>query len=124
MASIATNEAPTDQAPQEGGADSAPGSGEQPAGEEVESNFTEITATFDDMDLKEDLLRGIYAYGFEKVRNNILFRFLLQRIQTNSTYFHDVFLKIIHSPSMRLTISKQKRKTNIFFLFLSLPHFI
>jgi len=66
MASIATNEAPTDQAPQEGGADSAPGSGEQPAGEEVESNFTEITATFDDMDLKEDLLRGIYAYGFEK----------------------------------------------------------
>lgn len=38
----------------------------EPAGEEVESNWTEVTATFDDMDLKEDLLRGIYAYGFEK----------------------------------------------------------
>ena len=37
-----------------------------PAGDEVESNWTEVTATFDDMDLKEDLLRGIYAYGFEK----------------------------------------------------------
>jgi len=31
-----------------------------------ESNWNETCATFDDMDLKEDLLRGIYAYGFEK----------------------------------------------------------
>jgi len=31
-----------------------------------ESNWNEACATFDDMDLKEDLLRGIYAYGFEK----------------------------------------------------------
>ena len=33
---------------------------------EVQSNWDEITPTFDQMDLKEDLLRGIYAYGFEK----------------------------------------------------------
>lgn len=33
---------------------------------EVETNWTETTTTFDLMDLKEDLLRGIYAYGFEK----------------------------------------------------------
>jgi len=32
----------------------------------AESNWTECCATFDDMNLKEDLLRGIYAYGFEK----------------------------------------------------------
>merc|ERR1712232_426814 len=31
-----------------------------------ESNWNEACATFDEMDLKEDLLRGIYAYGFEK----------------------------------------------------------
>jgi len=31
-----------------------------------ESNWSEECATFDEMDLKEDLLRGIYAYGFEK----------------------------------------------------------
>jgi len=31
-----------------------------------ESNWNETCATFDDMDLKEDLLRGIYAYGSEK----------------------------------------------------------
>lgn len=33
---------------------------------EVQSNWEEVTSTFDQMDLKEDLLRGIYAYGFEK----------------------------------------------------------
>merc|ERR1711934_478221 len=31
-----------------------------------ESNWNEACATFDEMNLKEDLLRGIYAYGFEK----------------------------------------------------------
>ena len=37
------------------------------AGEiEISSNWEESTSKFDDMDLKEDLLRGIYAYGFEK----------------------------------------------------------
>jgi translation initiation factor 4A len=33
---------------------------------EVQSNWDEITPSFDLMDLREDLLRGIYAYGFEK----------------------------------------------------------
>ncbi|XP_041697561.1 eukaryotic initiation factor 4A-II isoform X1 [Coregonus clupeaformis] len=32
----------------------------------IESNWNEITDNFDDMALKETLLRGIYAYGFEK----------------------------------------------------------
>ncbi|KAM6948686.1 eukaryotic initiation factor 4A-II-like [Aplochiton taeniatus] len=32
----------------------------------IESNWNEITDNFDDMCLKETLLRGIYAYGFEK----------------------------------------------------------
>jgi translation initiation factor 4A len=31
----------------------------------VESNWTEVTESFDAMDLREDLLRGIYSYGFE-----------------------------------------------------------
>jgi translation initiation factor 4A len=35
-------------------------------GIELDSNWDEITETFDDMELREDLLRGIYAYGFEK----------------------------------------------------------
>mmetsp|Transcript_47790 Transcript_47790/g.83673 ORF Transcript_47790/g.83673 Transcript_47790/m.83673 type:complete len:401 (-) Transcript_47790:131-1333(-) len=44
---------------------------EKPTGPEVEdsdiqTNWDECTTTFDSMDLKEDLLRGIYAYGFEK----------------------------------------------------------
>jgi len=32
----------------------------------IESNWDQITDSFDDMNLREDLLRGIYAYGFEK----------------------------------------------------------
>ena len=32
----------------------------------ISTNWDECTTTFDSMDLKEDLLRGIYAYGFEK----------------------------------------------------------
>ncbi|CAG2122735.1 unnamed protein product, partial [Medioppia subpectinata] len=32
----------------------------------IESNWDEIVSNFDDMNLREELLRGIYAYGFEK----------------------------------------------------------
>jgi len=32
----------------------------------IESNYEEIVDNFDNMSLTEDLLRGIYAYGFEK----------------------------------------------------------
>jgi len=33
---------------------------------EIESNWDEIVDNFDDMNLKPELLRGIYAYGFER----------------------------------------------------------
>lgn len=32
----------------------------------LESNWNEVIESFDGMELREDLLRGIYAYGFEK----------------------------------------------------------
>ena len=31
-----------------------------------QTNWDEVVDNFDDMSLREDLLRGIYAYGFEK----------------------------------------------------------
>lgn len=31
-----------------------------------QTNYDEVTDSFDDMNLREALLRGIYAYGFEK----------------------------------------------------------
>jgi len=34
--------------------------------QEFESNYEEVIDNFDNLGLKEDLLRGIYAYGFEK----------------------------------------------------------
>ena len=41
---------------------------EQPQPEEldIDSNWDEATESFDAMELPEELLRGIYAYGFEK----------------------------------------------------------
>jgi translation initiation factor 4A len=43
---------------------------EGPAGMEpdgiIDSNWDEVCENFDDMSLREELLRGIYAYGFEK----------------------------------------------------------
>jgi translation initiation factor 4A len=33
---------------------------------DLESNWDEAIETFDGMDLPEELLRGIYSYGFEK----------------------------------------------------------
>ncbi|KAJ5768562.1 ATP-dependent RNA helicase eIF4A [Penicillium manginii] len=33
---------------------------------QIESNYDEITDSFDAMDLKPELLRGVYAYGFER----------------------------------------------------------
>eukprot|EP00500_Bicosoecida_sp_ms1_P001877 CAMPEP_0203809774 /NCGR_PEP_ID=MMETSP0115-20131106/2516_1 /ASSEMBLY_ACC=CAM_ASM_000227 /TAXON_ID=33651 /ORGANISM="Bicosoecid sp, Strain ms1" /LENGTH=421 /DNA_ID=CAMNT_0050718533 /DNA_START=92 /DNA_END=1357 /DNA_ORIENTATION=+ len=58
---------PRDDAPAEGGAGGADGFDEKDDGEfVVESNWDKIVESFDDMDLREELLRGIYAYGFEK----------------------------------------------------------
>lgn len=34
--------------------------------DQVESNWDKVVESFDDMNLRSDLLRGIYAYGFEK----------------------------------------------------------
>jgi translation initiation factor 4A len=49
--------------PQKEPAEDRPAEG---AGEEIATNWNEVTATFDLLDLKEELLRGIYAHGFEK----------------------------------------------------------
>jgi len=46
-------ERPQEVKPEEGDAD-------------ISTNWDEVTPSFDAMDLKEDLLRGIYAHGFEK----------------------------------------------------------
>jgi len=44
----------------------APGSTDLDPEGLIESNYDKITDSFDDMNLREELLRGIYAYGFEK----------------------------------------------------------
>lgn len=59
---------------------------------DIESNWEEAIDTFDAMDLPEELLRGIYAYGFEKpsaiqqraVRPTILGRDLIAQAQSGT----------------------------------------
>jgi translation initiation factor 4A len=49
-----------EEKPQQGG------EGSEEKGADMVTNYEKITSSFDDMNLREDLLRGIYAYGFEK----------------------------------------------------------
>ena len=62
----------SDQPPSDGPPPSGDdvGGGEAPPGgltdADLESNWDEAIETFDGMDLPEELLRGIYSYGFEK----------------------------------------------------------
>jgi len=38
----------------------------QPITTDIETNWTETVQSFDDLNLNENLLRGIYGYGYEK----------------------------------------------------------
>lgn len=68
-------ETPAAEEPAKTAPESSP-EADNPAGEEVETsnegageistNYTEVHETFDDLNLRDELLRGIYAYGFEK----------------------------------------------------------
>jgi translation initiation factor 4A len=78
----------SEQPPQDGG-DEAPG-GLTDA--DIDSNWDEAIETFDGMELPEELLRGIYAYGFEKpsaiqqraIRPCILGRDLIAQAQSGT----------------------------------------
>lgn len=71
---------------------------------EITTNWDECTTTFDAMDLKEDLLRGIYAYGFEKpsaiqqraVKPTLMGRDVIAQAQSGgvSAYLHHDAFKI------------------------------
>uniref|UniRef100_A0A7S0BWH4 RNA helicase n=2 Tax=Sar TaxID=2698737 RepID=A0A7S0BWH4_9STRA len=59
----------TDDPPQEAVDKREGGEGESPGGlteDDIDSNWDEAIETFDGMEIPEELLRGIYAYGFEK----------------------------------------------------------
>ncbi|CDF34301.1 Translation initiation factor eIF4, subunit A [Chondrus crispus] len=68
-------EAPTAEEPAKTAPETSP-EAETPVGDEVQTsnegageistNYTEVHETFDDLNLRDELLRGIYAYGFEK----------------------------------------------------------
>ena len=78
--------------------------GEEPTGEiadaDIESNWEESIDAFDGMELPEELLRGIYAYGFEKpsaiqqraIKPTILGKDLIAQAQSGTVSFiHDCY---------------------------------
>ena len=82
----------------------------------IESNWDEVTENFDDMNLREELLRGVYAYGFEKpsaiqqVTDNPL---LIQRVETKFMSS----LKIRKKPSAFDSFHSHLKSSTIVFTF-------
>lgn len=69
--------------------------GDQPLDSDIETNWDECIETFDAMELREDLLRGIYGYGFEKPS-------AIQQVRQCSSGWaiaHMVFFDV-HGPSL------------------------
>lgn len=87
------------------GATKAPEGGNVTTTEEgtVQTNWDECTTSFDDMDLKEDLLRGIYAYGFEQpsaIQQRAVKPMLMGRdviAQAQSGKYYDIYMHFKHS---------------------------
>ena len=88
-------------------ADAPPDKTEGGAGDaeiEITTNWDETTTTFDAMDLKEDLLRGIYAYGFEKpsaiqqraVKPILIGRDVIAQAQSGE-YYHHLFYGLLRN---------------------------
>ena len=67
---------------------------------DINSNWDEVIETFDGMELPEELLRGIYSYGFEKpsaiqqraIRPAISGRDLIAQAQSGTVSFKLSFL--------------------------------
>lgn len=67
----------------------------------IESNWNEVVDNFDDMNLKEELLRGIYAYGFERpsaIQQRAILPCIKQHdviAQAQSGKFHSILASIL-----------------------------
>lgn len=76
----------------QGGEEPLPGGLE---GDDIDSNWDEAIETFDAMEIPEELLRGIYAYGFEKpsaiqqraIKPTMLGRDLIAQAQSGTVCF-------------------------------------
>lgn len=81
---------PPNDTPAEGGADGGL------TDADINSNWDEVIETFDGMELPEELLRGIYSYGFEKpsaiqqraIRPAISGRDLIAQAQSGTVSLH------------------------------------
>merc|ERR1712126_601284 len=75
----------------------------------IDSNWEEICENFDDMNLREELLRGIYAYGFEKP-SAIQQRAIVPCIRGNDL-LHRLILEPVKQPLFQLQFYKKLKLT-------------
>ena len=61
----------------------------------MQTNYDTVMETFDDMDLKENLIRGVYTYSFESP-SAIQQRAIMPCIQGKPScdFYHNVFVNI------------------------------
>jgi translation initiation factor 4A len=77
---------------------------------DLESNWDESTETFDAMELPEELLRGIYSYGFEKpsaiqqraIKPTMLGRDLIAQAQSGTVSTYAVCSFVSHKKGMTI----------------------
>ena len=89
----------------EGGGEAAPPGGLTDA--DFDSNWDEAIETFDAMEIPEELLRGIYSYGFEKpsaiqqraIKPTMLGRDLIAQAQSGTVRSAFVFLWLLAAQS-------------------------
>ncbi|PVI08037.1 putative eukaryotic translation initiation factor 4 [Periconia macrospinosa] len=89
---------------------------------QIESNYDETTDSFDNMNLKAELLRGVYAYGFERpsaIQQRAIMPVIkgkLQRLTYTSSAGHDVIAQAQSGTGKTATFSisvLQKLDANI-----------
>lgn len=68
---------------------------------EISDNWDEITPTFDALGLSEDLLRGIYAYGFERPSAIQQVNLLSFCYYPDRSYFSLFILRVVESHQAR-----------------------
>ena len=109
--------------PQTEGGDDAPPGGLTDA--DIDTNWDEAIETFDGMELPEELLRGIYAYGFEKpsaiqqraIKPTILGRDLIAQAQSGTVR---AFVQTVCLACFRAV--RDARRTIVLFLREMLAH--
>ncbi len=118
-------DAPPTEAPKPQAAEGAAPEGEI----DVETNWDETTETFDAMELRDDLLRGIYAYGFEQpsaiqkraIKPMLMKRDVIAQAQSGKKDIHPIPTQTLLCPPPALFPPRTPVRIRPLCIYLSTP---